>query len=186
MRSPKTRWRSGTLPAAAPGADRRTRPGVGMAPTLPRGALRQATAAAANDPLSLISPSPPSDECHLAAKITRSGTRGGIRLPHIISDRSLSLSAACARSAASAEVDGAPCGQVHVLRSRFRARGYRAGQVLRSAAGSLLLRMAVLKNLEDAHPSCAGQLPRRGLAALARLAPKSSQPVNVGLSLYKS
>jgi hypothetical protein len=35
--------------------------------------------------------------------------------------------------------------QLRVLRNRFRGRGYRAGQVLRSAAGILLLRMPVLE-----------------------------------------
>jgi hypothetical protein len=41
---------------------------------------------------------------------------------------------------------GAVCEQLHVLRSQFRGLGYPADQVLRSAIGSLLLRMAVLRN----------------------------------------
>ena len=36
-------------------------------------------------------------------------------------------------------------GQLRVLGSRFARLGYRAGRVLRSHAGSLLLRMAVLR-----------------------------------------
>jgi hypothetical protein len=108
---------------------------------MPRGCQ---SAARDNDPLSLVTRMPSYEECHLAAKITRGGARSGTRLPHIISDRP--LSAACARSAASAEVDGVLCGQLHVLRSRFRREDYRTDQVLRSAAGSVLLRIIILRS----------------------------------------
>jgi hypothetical protein len=35
MKSPRTRWRSGTSPALSPGADRRASPGTYRAPALP-------------------------------------------------------------------------------------------------------------------------------------------------------
>src|SRR5437660_1826890 len=51
------------------------------------------------------------------------------------------------------EVTGVPYEQLHVLGSQIRSCGYWAGHVLRSDAGSMLLRMAVRK---DSMSSLAG------------------------------